>query len=219
MSRRTVKRRGGEILGEGNFSKVIHPAIPCADGRNMDNLVSRISKTKDFKEILSKDYPKLIKKLKKIDPTQKYFIYPEYCKPGSLTESNKTDGITDDMKKYSEIMPLGGITYRKKFNVTLRRRTWLELFKRKKIIIDQSNKIDEETMEYLKKALALLHKHRISHNDLHPDNIIFVKDGTPRIIDFGLATEHASNEFMNRDLFNLKNIFYNGKLPSSLASV
>jgi hypothetical protein len=33
-----------------------------------------------------------MEKLKKIDPEQKYFIYPEHCDPGELLDSNREDG-------------------------------------------------------------------------------------------------------------------------------
>jgi serine/threonine protein kinase len=207
--------RGGKVLGQGHFSKVIYPAIPCEDGRNLNGMVSRISKTKEYRNITSKFRSKIINKLKKIDPTQKYFIYPEYCKPGELTEENKADGITDDLKKYSEYMPVGSEeTYFKKYTlptkINKQQRTWKEFFLMKKhkyvaVRSEESLKEIEKAIAHLKKGLELLHKAKIAHRDIHANNIIFGTDGLPRLIDFGEATDHATQEEMDTDKFFIEN--------------
>ena len=99
-----TRRRGGKMLSKWKTAKVIYPAIPCKDGRDMTNYVSRV--INDDRELLFLAHHKkeLMKKLKAIDPEQKYFIYPEYCEPGELLESNREDGVTDENKHRSEIM-------------------------------------------------------------------------------------------------------------------
>ena len=39
----------------------------------------------------------------------------------------------------------------------------------------------------LAEILKLLHKNSIIHFDLKPDNILYLKDGTLRLIDFGVS--------------------------------
>jgi len=101
---RKKTRRGGKIIAQGYFTSIMDPPIQCKDGRDMSKYVTRISKRERKEDIVSKDHAKLIRKLKEIDPTQKYFYYPEYCEPGVLSEDNKRDGATYKNKKYSEIV-------------------------------------------------------------------------------------------------------------------
>jgi hypothetical protein len=45
-----TRRRGGKMLSKGKTAKVIYPAIPCKDGRDMTNYVSRVlNKKKQIK--------------------------------------------------------------------------------------------------------------------------------------------------------------------------
>ena len=57
-------RKGGKVLAKGYFAKVIDPAIPCKDGRDMSKYVSRVSMREREEDIVSKNHKKLIKKLK-----------------------------------------------------------------------------------------------------------------------------------------------------------
>ena len=176
-------RKGGKIIGDGYFAKVIDPAIPCKDGRDMSKYVSRVSKREREQDIVSKNHKKLIKKLKEIDPDQKHFYYPEYCEPGVMLEENKNDGATYKNKKYSELVLRGN----DEWNPMVRKnRSWVGFLKGKKI----GRKLPapqrtKEQEEYLLKSIKLLHDNDIDHGDLHGRNVIMADDGMPRIIDFG----------------------------------
>lgn len=188
-TRRRVRRRGGKKLGEGMTAFVVDPPIQCKDGRDMTGFVTRVSKKPNFDEVMSKDRKKIIDKLKKIDPDQKYFFYPQYCTPGKLSEENKEDGATEELKKYSEYMRKGESDWHRYYQVIYRNRTWKEFFKgRKKLILEQDRqKPPQEQVNHLIKGVELLHKHKITHEDLHPGNILTGPDGLPRIIDFARA--------------------------------
>jgi serine/threonine protein kinase len=179
-------KRGGKILGEGKFSFVVDPAIPCKDGRDMSKYVSRVSKRMKWDDIASKDHPKLIKKLQEIDPDQKYFYYPQYCEPGPMLKENKLDGVNYENKKYSEIILRGNDVWN---SLGRKNRSWQGFLKGKKI----GKKVEfagrsSEQLDHLKKAIDLLHDNDIVHHDLHGQNVIIADDGMPRIIDFGFAT-------------------------------
>lgn len=179
-------RRGGKILGEGKFSIVVDPAIPCKDKRDTSKYVSRVSKRENMSDIASKDHPKLMKKLAQLDPDQKYFYYPQYCEPGAMLKENKLDGVSYTNKKFSELILRGNDVWN---SLGRKNRSWEGFLKGKKI----GKKVEfagrtQEQLDHLKKAIDLLHDNDIAHHDLHGQNVIIADDGMPRIIDFGFAT-------------------------------
>lgn len=178
---RTRKRKGGAVIGEGGSAFVVYPAPKCENKRNLDNYVARVSKTKRVKNILTKIYPRVLKLLKLIDPDQKYFYYPEACKIKKLTQENKDDGITKDNKDYVEIVRKGG----QKWFDWRHPEEWKEP--------------TQQQLDHLRKAIDLLHKHKISHGDLHGDNVIYGEDGLPRIIDFTEAVHDAPDDYIQQE--------------------
>lgn len=181
---RSPKRfRGGKSLGEGKSARTIHPAIPCKDGRDLTNYVTRLLinyKTrlrKPEEDLMSNNIP-LIKKLTEIDPTQKYFIYPEKCEVGELLDDNIKDGATEDNKQHSEFMKIGG-------------ETWRNFYTHRKPSLKQKN--------HLKKSLELLHSNGIIHGDLTSKNIIMGKDNLPRLIDFGGSVYDAPEDYIKAE--------------------
>lgn len=180
---RKKTRKGGKVLAQGHFTSILDPPIQCKDGRDMSKYVTRISKRERKDDIVSKNHPKLIEKLKKIDPDQKYFYYPEYCEPGILSEHNKHDGATYKNKKYSEIV-LKGLEV---WNPDIRKtRSWAAFLKGKKVGRKSSMpEKSEAQIKHLYDGIKLLHDNGIYHGDLHGKNVIMADDGLPRIIDFG----------------------------------
>jgi serine/threonine protein kinase len=157
---RSVKRfRGGKVLGQGVNAKFIYPAVPCKDGRDMTKYGSRIPNIPE--RVMRKE---LLEKLKRIDPNQKYFIYPEYCEPGDLLPENIEDGVKE--LKTNEIQTRATETlhaYRK------------------------HNKLTDNQIQHLKAAINKLHQNKIVHADLHDYNILMYEN-SPRIGDFGNST-------------------------------
>jgi serine/threonine protein kinase len=182
---RKKTRRGGKFLAQGKTAVVIDPPISCKDGRDMSKYVSRVSKREKYEDLVSKDHPRLIKKLKELDPDQQYFYYPEYCTPGNLSEDNKLDGITYKNKKYSEILLKGSNEWNP---ISNKARSWVGFLKGKargkKLPMTAKT---QEQLDHLAKAIKLLHDNGIVHGDLHGRNVIMADDEMPRIIDFEYA--------------------------------
>jgi len=153
----------------------------------MTEYVSRVLKThaiKNSSELASRNIP-LMTLLKEIDPTQKYFLYPESCEPGKLLKENKKDGITKEKAIYSEFL--------KKGNQTL-----VEYLKQ--------NILTETQKKHIKKSINLLHKHKIVHGDLHGYNFIFL-DGLPRIIDFSKHVLNSSKQLIKKEKEYVNDVF------------
>ena len=189
-----TRKRGGRILGEGRTAKVIYPAIPCKDGRNMKKYTTRVvtkSQRKKSERDLVSNNTGLIQKLKEIDPEQKYLIYPDKCEVGDLLEENIADGVTEDNKHLSEFLIKAGVT-------------WREYSKTKKPSVKQK--------AHIIKAIELLHKHNIVHGDLHYKNMVIADDNLPRLIDFGHSVYDVPDEWVD-DERQIVDIVYPKFLP------
>jgi len=165
------KRKGGKKLGEGKNGFVVDPAIACI-GKDTSGKVSKVFLKQEKFEKTKNSIAPVLAKLKEIDPEQKYFLYPEFCDTvGDLSEENKTDGVTEENKKYSYLMKRGK-------NETLLK------------FIEDTKPSEDEIVAILKEVegiLNILHKNNILHGDFHSENVLRMDDGTFRIIDFDVA--------------------------------
>jgi RIO-like serine/threonine protein kinase len=186
---RTRKNKvGGRILGEGRSGIVVYPAIPCKDGRNMTRYVSRIVGKRKHKRTnpnvdLVSNNKQLVSKLKKIDPKQKYMLYPLVCEAGELLQENIQDGVKKHTR--SELYLKGGITWE----------TYL-----------LTEKPTEKQLAHILKAFAKLHEAKITHGDVRADNIVLGNDKLPRLIDFGSAIYDSPPELIEREQMLIKEL-------------
>lgn len=181
---RTRKQRGGEVIGKGMNAKAIYPAPSCKTRKTSKNLVARLP----FKNpgVLT-EYPEIVKRLKEIDPTQKYLYYPMKCKIGKLTAVNKKDGITEKNKHMLELFKRGT-------------RVWYDHKHPEKNIPPT-----EEQIQYLLKIVNFLHSRKIVHGDLHGSNIVIAEeDDMPRLIDFEYTVIDAPQDIIDREASFLK---------------
>jgi hypothetical protein len=166
------KQKGGRILGSGAYGFVIDPAIPC-DGVDVSGKVSKVftsyyASNEDSIAFFKKKQRKIkdvIEILSTIDPTNEMFIYPSYCKRfGELTESHLEDGVTEDNKIFSYLLPRGPNHSISDITRILR----LVLF-----TLDDKTLVEQvyETMKPLAIKVAyilnVLHKTGIRHGDLY----------------------------------------------------
>jgi len=204
--RGTRRRRGGKLIGEGASAVVIDPPIQCKDGRDMSKYVTRIAKKASVNELISKSQKQLIEKLKEIDPSQKYFYYPEYCEPGPLNQDNKLDGVTYTNKKYSELLLKGSEMWNP---LTRQKRSWKGFFKGKKTgKKTPMTPKNEKQLKHLQEAIELLHKNKIVHGDLHGRNVVIsAEDELPRIIDFEYSTINSSEKSIEQEREHFEDVF------------
>jgi serine/threonine protein kinase len=197
-------RRGGKRIGQGSEAFLIKPSVPCkGESGPRDGHVTRVPKSEYIKGLspeLWKPNPKIIQKLKEIDPDQKYFYYPLECDPGELTDENKADGVTEELKPYTDLLLYapGGTWVDPKY----RPRNWLEWLdgRDEEVLVSKATRNDKQK-EHLKKAVQLLHQNGIYHGDLHQGNILIADDELPRIIDFDRARfKEPGERFFERDL-------------------
>jgi len=193
------RHRGGKIIGEGTSAFVIDPPVECKgkSEEQMKKYVTRIAKIGDKKELVTKNHPDLIQKLRELDPRQEYFYYPEPCDAGKLTQENKLDGVTYSNKKFIEIVQKGSDVWNP---VMRQKRSWNAFFKGKKTgkKIPWTGK-SKEQLDHLEKAVELLHKNKIVHGDLHGRNVVMGDGDMPRIIDFEYSTMGATEKQIEQE--------------------
>jgi serine/threonine protein kinase len=184
-TKRKRTRKGGVSLGDS----VIYPGIPC-EGKDPTTYATKLFPKRrlyaeDYDEAKLRQVSSI---LKQIDPDQQYFLYPEFCdtKQGPLTEGNIEDikgpresyepGYYDTMKvdlnDYDSYnMRNGEISFAKK---------WKQYDK------SQTQYLTDLTSDakHLVEGLRKLHAADVLHGDIHTGNIVYMKDGKPRFIDF-----------------------------------
>jgi predicted Ser/Thr protein kinase len=177
-------RRGGKRVGQGTTAFIVDPPIPCeGESGPRKGFVTKVTtiRPQDWKV-----NPVVLAKLKQLDPEQKYFYYPVDCVPGTLTKENKEDGITEELKPFTELMAYApGGTW---LNATYRPRTWKEWIdgRNEEVLASSAPRTDQQK-QHLVNAVTLLHQNNIAHGDLHHENIVIAEDGLPRLIDFARA--------------------------------
>lgn len=218
-------RRGGKKIGEGKYGYVVHPGIPCK-GKDPNTYVSKIYKDKGYtRKISERDtLQQLIAKLKEVDPEQKYFLYPEICEAyGDLSEENKADGVTEEDKKYSYMVKLGGEALlnhpliKQSYEFTDKyyeeERKGARGRKNAMAILEGYKQTATEDFD---KYVALLtpivpiidklHEAGYMHKDIHPGNILIMKDGTPRLIDFDEGVKAIRDVYHTKEQVHLMQI-------------
>ena len=187
--------RGGEYIGRGAYGCVFKPALKCADTTYVPDSIGKVyfpHQDGYRQEAL------LARKLDKIDPDQKYMIYPR--QPSASGEScfvKKKDVVKEDpsnqckfgtIRKHRSfhqlVMPYGGLSLNKYL------RSLQYKLSRKDALLLVSNAL---------LGVKLLIENKYLHQDIKLDNVVVDENGVSRLIDFGMLikTKEFSKHFFN----------------------
>ena len=211
--------QGGFKLGEGGFGCVVYPHIPCSKKElpKSKNYISKIIQS-NFREY--REEIKLLNKIKKIDSNNKYLVsYEDTCILNDNDVKNRKS-IDDILRvKYNNIgtkMSNDNFTIIDKeikkedidneyckFDPRLQYFNQIQIEGGKEL--NNYFKLPKEDLnykllknncgyifKYLLTGLKLLHKNKVVHRDIKPNNILLkIKNNKvlPRFIDFGLSTD------------------------------
>ena len=213
--RKTRKRRGGVKLGEGGFGRVYAPGMLCKGTPAEVTKVFDIGREMTHEGAMStiRKLKVISAKLEEIDRKQDFFLYPEFCdEEPTLSEENKKDKLTIYDIPISYNM--------RRADKTLREAYKAEFDEADKMMdtIYESEDMDILRRKYRPEAEALadkfvgifgkvktlldkLHNIDIVHNDMSSQNVMVMKDGTYRLIDFDLSRINSTplEPFQKRD--------------------
>ena len=217
QARKTRKRRGGVKLGEGGFGRVYAPGMLCKgtpaevtkvfdiDGENEMTHEGALNTIKKLKVISAK--------LKEIDPNQDFFLYPEFCdEEPTLSDENKKDRLTVYDIPISYNMRRADKTLRDahksefdeadKMIDTIYESEDMEILRRK--YRPAAEALADKFVTFFGKVKTLLdklHSINILHGDMSSQNVMVMKDGTYRLIDFDLSRINSTplEPFQKRD--------------------
>ena len=202
------EQHGGKLIGRGAYGCVFRPNISCEDGDITDSDNKYISKIVTYDDV-DGEYNKFKKyNLQKIDPSQKYIIYPiEMCDiPGDISDEsiydcNMVTEMVDDFSKrktaskdevktvlkdsFANIIQVyGGISFDKfrqeKNSNRLKRYDW------KDYVLSYLN---------ILKGLLLLNVNKLAHRDIKQPNIVINPDNIneSKLVDLGLMAKFVDS--------------------------
>lgn len=212
---RKTRKRGGVKLGKGAYGRVYAPGMLCKGTPAEVTKVFVIGRDMTHEEAMNtiRTLKVISAELEKIDPNQHFFLYPEFCdEEPELSDENKKDKLTD----YD--IPIS-------YNMKRADRTLREAHKAE---FDEADKMmdtiyDSKDLEFMKQKyrpeaeslankfvvifgkvrtlLDKLHSVNIVHGDMSSENVMVMKDGTYRLIDFDMSRINSTplEPFQKRD--------------------
>lgn len=209
-TKRKRTRKGGVRLGSGMHGVVIYPGIAC-EGKDPNTYATKVlsqgEMNEDYDEAKMKQVSAI---LKSIDPEQEYFLYPDFCetKQGPLTKENEEDikGPRENYEEgYYDTFPIGEFksynvqkgeeSFKNKWKET---KNYWKMYREAATNTTLEAKYRPQVESYLQRVtpdakhlvqgLRKLHAAGILHGDIQAGNIVYMKDGKPRFIDFEECT-------------------------------
>lgn len=173
-SRTEVEMEGGRLRGKGTYGCVFQPQLECRGkkGRKSKSDVGKITSIEDGRNELA-----IAGYLHKVPSFDKYVVIPdaESCRPRARSRQTDTDiehcDFVKDLpleKTIQITMPWGGVPL-SQINLHPNQFNFFRF------------------MEELLAIGTFLIVNDVCHMDLWGQNILFTKDNTPRLIDFGFA--------------------------------
>lgn len=194
---------GGDVIGSGGFGCVFQPSLQCADDHNSNKSSKKYITKVMLKRHAEEEY-NIIKGfrsiLKKVKNYEKYFLLKNVSKCSNLKPLTRKDlkgytkrcsslikknitskNINSSLDKLSAInMPHGGNEMSKYTISNINNYTVMSTF-------------FDNLERFLRKGVKKMNKLRVYHGDIKSANIL-VKDGSPRLIDWGLAFYHKKKD-------------------------
>lgn len=203
--RKTRKRRGGAKLGEGGFGRVYAPGAMCDGTQAEVTKVLSVGISRSQALNMIKRLKGISAELKKIDPNQDFFLYPEFCEGKTeLSDENRKDRFREDDLPISYNMKRADKTLREAhkeaFDEVDRIQDAIMNFESMEIAIRKHRPAVEALVndtflpmfKKIKELLDKLHSANILHGDMSAENVMVMKDGTYRLIDFDLSRINAT---------------------------
>ena len=203
---------GGEMIGKGSYGCIFHPYIPCKGerytGKKHKHRLSKIFVMNDSHEFATKEF-KMNQIVKKLPNSSSWSeLWKKKCIPIDYDELFEFDkdifqcitsrNITKDQFNKNRIMLLGnygGVTLLDYMKSLIQPDTFTKpkLFQQKLLQIIRK-------MGQLFIGLETLTRHKLSHLDINPTNIL-VKNNQMKFIDFG-----ESGRFQDKDVFRERSL-------------
>jgi hypothetical protein len=190
---------GSELLGEGDTGCVIHPALPCG----AVDVTGQVTKVYKFDgpydehaaaSLRAETSSHVAAALAAADPTMDFFVYPTQRVCAALPMSSLDD---DTQRQLRSCRSRRAAEHTDVTNTAELSVAYMPKLSR------LTTPICAAASRHIQAGVRLLHKHGLTHNDLHPFNIMIGSDGLPRIIDWGLAKMSTDTRIDTRMLYNL----------------
>jgi hypothetical protein len=187
---KTIKIRGGNVIGHGGYGCVFRPALKCKNKKSRQkHKISKLMKLKNV-EHEYREIEKFNKILKNVPNYTKYYLLNDisFCSPSKLTEK--------DLENFDEKcipMTKNGIT-KENINNNLDKVGILNIPDGGITVSEYIMKLSK-TIQSINSALILLllggvlpmNKLNIYHNDIKESNVLIGSDGNCRLIDWGIS--------------------------------
>ena len=198
------EQKGGKLIGQGTYGCVFRPNIPCSEGKFSEESDNYISKIVDDAHINDEFHIISDWKLSKIDPDQKFIIYPiENCEiPEDI--DNRSIYNCDMLTETLDDFDIDNTTHKKEIKENMHNlfhniiqkyggKSLLDFRTTNRNILKRFQCKDFVLMYLsLLKGILLLYVNRLSHRDIkYPNVIVYEKDGVhlAKYIDLGLMAK------------------------------
>ena len=199
-----MKQNGGDIIGVGSYGCVFKPPLKCKNKTRKKRGISKLMiQENGLDEILITQ--RLLKKIEQIPKYRKYFILSQsFCVPDNLSSKDERqmqrkcdENIVNDYNNKRSLIlhnqPYGG----KNLYMILKEKSNLSETKKISFVVDITKKLKA----LLINAINPMHRLKIYHTDIKPQNLVWNKN-TIKIIDWGLATIDIPDNHYNIVHFN-----------------
>ena len=185
-----MKQNGGDIIGVGSYGCVFKPPLKCKNKTRKKRGVSKLMiQENGLDEILVTQ--QLLKKIEQIPKYKKHFILSHsFCIPDKLSNKDETQlqrkcekNIIDDYNDKKTLIIQNQSYGGKNIHTILNEKSAMTESQKINTLVDISKKLKTLLVD----AIIPMHRMKVYHSDLKPQNLLWNKK-TIKIIDWGLAT-------------------------------